>query len=56
MFRFFLKKLGFYLKKVFLTKINICSKDAECNIGKGFSLVSCDFFTYKDPTPDQYQA
>jgi len=43
---FWLSLIGFH-KKVSMTKINISSKDAECNIDEGFSLVSCDILTDK---------
>ena len=46
-------KVGFRLsligfrKKVSMTKINIGSKDAECNVDEGFCWVSCDISTYE---------
>ena len=43
---FRLSLIGFH-KKVSMTKINIGSKDASDIIDEGFSLVSCDFLTYK---------
>ena len=43
---FWLSLIGFH-KKVSMTKINISSKDAECNLDEGFGLVSCGILTYK---------
>ena len=43
---FRLSLIGFQ-KKVSMTKINIGSKDAECNIDESFSWVSCDILTYE---------
>ena len=38
--------IGFQ-KKVSMTKFNIGSKDAGCNIDEHFSWVSCNMCTYK---------